>query len=166
VTNAPVRYTERLWPSAGVWLVVLLVAASAGLVVVKIAPAWASAGVALVCVAAAAWALVRSSARITVTDHELAASRASIPVALLGDVQVLDRPAFTALRGPQADVRAYLCQRGWIPQGVRVTIDDPNDPTPYWLLSSRQPHALAAAVERARGEAGGGSGQAHSRQTG
>jgi hypothetical protein len=166
VTNAPVRYTERLWPSPGVWLVVLLVAASAGLVVVKVAPVWASVAVALVCVAAAAWGLGRSSATIAVTDDELVAGRARIPVALLGDVQVLDRPAFTALRGPRSDVRAYLCQRGWIPQGVRVTIDDPQDPTPYWLLSSRRPQALAAALGRARGEAGGGSGQAHSRQTG
>lgn len=166
MTNTSGGYTERLWPSAGVWLVVLLVAASSGLVVVKVAPLWASAGVALLCVAAAAFGLVRSSVTVGVTDGELVAGRARIPVGLLGEVQVLGRTEFTALRGPQADVRAYLCQRSWIPRGVRVSVQDPQDPTPYWLLSSRQPKRLAAALDRARGEPGGASGQAHSRQTG
>jgi Protein of unknown function (DUF3093) len=166
VRSAPVRYTERLWPSVGVWLVVLMVAASGGLVVVKVASGWVSGAVALACVAAATWGLVRSSAAIVVTGDELVAGRARIPVKLLGEVHVLDRTDFAALRGPRADMRAYLCQRGWIPRGVRVGIADPQDPTPYWLLSSRHPTELAAALERARGERGEASGQAHSRQTG
>jgi len=166
VTDGQLGYSERLWPSAPVWLVVLLVAASGGLVVVKVAPLWLSALIALACIAVAAWALVRSSARVAVTGTELVAGRARIPLGLLGTIDVLDRAEFTALRGPDADVRAYLCQRSWIPRGVRVAVVDAHDPTPYWLLSSREPTKLAAAVERARGELGGTSDQAHSRHTG
>jgi hypothetical protein len=166
VTDGQVGYTERLWPSAPVWLVVLLVAASGGLVVVKVAPPLVSAVVALALMAAASWALVRSSALVAVAGGELVAGNARIPLSLLGEVDVLDRSEFTALRGPRADVRAYLCQRSWIPRGVRVTVVDPHDPTPYWLVSSREPTKLAAAVERARGELGGTSDQAHSRHTG
>lgn len=166
MTDGQLGYSERLWPSAPVWLVVLLVAASGGLVVVKVAPLWLSALIALACIAVAAWALVRSSARVAVTGTELVAGRARIPLGLLGEIDVLDHAEFTALRGPRADVRAYLCQRSWIPRGVRVAIVDPNDPTPYWLVSSREPTKLAAAVERARGELGGTSDQAHSRHTG
>jgi hypothetical protein len=29
---------------------------------------------------------------------------------------------------------------------VRVNLDDPNDPTPYWLVSTRQPNRLAEAL--------------------
>jgi hypothetical protein len=29
---------------------------------------------------------------------------------------------------------------------VKVLLDDPDDPTPYWLISSRHPRQLAAAV--------------------
>ena len=162
--------------SAWVWVAVLLVAASGGLVVVKVAPRWASLLVAAACVAVAAWALVRSSATVAIVGDELVAGRARIPVALLDTVEVLGSSEFAHLRGPGADARAYLCQRGWIPQGVRVEVADPQDPTPYWLVSSRQPNRLAAALEGARGEpAAGGSGdaagggasdQAHSRQTG
>lgn len=176
MTSPRTRYSERLWPSVWVWIAVLLVAASGGLVAVKVAPTWASVLVAAVCVAVAAWALVRSSATVAVLDDQLVAGRATIPVSLLGTIEVLDRPEFTRLRGPDADVRAYLCQRGWIPQGVRAEVVDPHDPTPYWLVSSRQPNRLAAALEGARdepvtgasGDAAGGdaSGQAHSRQTG
>ncbi|PID54264.1 MAG: hypothetical protein CSB46_03540 [Micrococcales bacterium] len=32
---------------------------------------------------------------------------------------------------------------------VRIGLDDPSDPTPYWLVSSRNPQALAAAVNEA-----------------
>jgi hypothetical protein len=166
VTDGQLGYSERLWPSPPVWLVVLLVAASGGLVVVKVAPLLLSALVALACMAVAAWALVRSSARVAVTGTELVAGRARIPLGLLGTIDVLDRAEFTALRGPHADVRAYLCQRSWIPRGVRVTVVDPHDPTPYWLVSSREPTKLAAALNRARGELGGTSDQAHSRHTG
>ena len=50
--------------------------------------------------------------------------------------------------GPRLDARAYLCLRGWIPTGVRIALADPQDPTPYWLLSTRRPEALAAALQQ------------------
>jgi hypothetical protein len=31
---------------------------------------------------------------------------------------------------------------------VRVDLEDPLDPTPYWLLSTRRPQELAAALAR------------------
>ena len=39
-----------------------------------------------------------------------------------------------------------------IGQGVIVEITDPQDPTPYWLLSSSSPQRLAAALEQAERE--------------
>jgi len=33
---------------------------------------------------------------------------------------------------------------------VRVPITDPADPAPYWLLSSRRPRELAAAINGSR----------------
>ena len=32
------------------------------------------------------------------------------------------------LRGPEIDPRAYLCQRGWLPRGVKVAVGDPLGP--------------------------------------
>jgi hypothetical protein len=36
---------------------------------------------------------------------------------------------------------------------VAVQLEDPEDDTPYWVVGSRRPEALAAALEQARGGA-------------
>lgn len=83
-------------------------------------------------------------------DDELHAGRAHISPEFLGEVEVLDRTAYREAMGPRADVRAWLATRPWIDTGVRVTIVDPADPHPYWLLGSRRPDRLAAAIEDLR----------------
>ena len=86
------------------------------------------------------------SARIVVTDEWLQAGRARIERRYLGKVEVLDVAQMRAIAGPQADARAFLALRPYLAVGVRITLDDPRDPTPYWLVSSRHPLALAAAL--------------------
>jgi hypothetical protein len=166
-------YRELLLPSWPVWATVIAVSGSLGLVFLKTSGALAALLVAGVVGALAVVALLRSSARIEVAGGELRAGRAHMPVSLLGRVRVVSAPRMAALRGPQADARAYLCQRAWIREGVLVENVDPADPVPYWLISSRTPQRLSAALLAAG--AGGpaqppskdpGQGQAHSRQTG
>lgn len=41
--------------------------------------------------------------------------------------------------------------RGYIPTAVRVEVTDPEDPTPYLYLSTRQPERLVAALRSAAG---------------
>jgi hypothetical protein len=38
--------------------------------------------------------------------------------------------------------------RPWVDGVVRVALTDPADPAPYWLVSTRRPEVLAAALER------------------
>jgi Protein of unknown function (DUF3093) len=149
--HAPL-HRERLWPSAGVWLGCCLVAAALGLTVLAVTSAAVAAAVSLAAVLITAAALAWTSAVVEVRDGQLRAGRARVPVSALGRVRVLDRTRMEALRGVEADVRAYLCQRGWVPGGVVVEVVDPDDPVPYWLISSRKPERLAAALERANGE--------------
>jgi Protein of unknown function (DUF3093) len=40
--------------------------------------------------------------------------------------------------------------RPYIATAVEITLNDPDDPVPYWLVSSRRPRAFAAAVNAAR----------------
>ena len=158
-------YAERLAPSAWVWVSALMVAASSGLVVLTTLGATVALVVAITAAALAAWALARSSVLIAVSAGELLAGRAHIPVSLLGSVRELNEVQMRALRGPRADARAYLCQRGWICAGVAITIADPGDIVPYWLLSSRRPAQLAAALRTAIAAEQPPPAQAHSRQT-
>ncbi len=83
-------------------------------------------------------------------DDELHAGRAHIAPEFLGEIEVLQPAAYREVLGPKADVRAWLATRPWIDSGVRVRIDDPSDPHPYWLLGSRRPERLAAAIEDLR----------------
>ena len=72
----------------------------------------------------------------------------------VGTVAVLDRVAFRTSLGPDADARAWLRTRPYVDGGVRVDVNDPGDPVPYWLVSCRRPEAVAAALGRPVGQTG------------
>jgi hypothetical protein len=72
-------------------------------------------------------------------------------------VTPLDVEATRLTAGRDADARAYLLLRPYLKRSVRVEITDPADPTPYWLVATRHPTQLAAALTtpangHARGE--------------
>ena len=47
--------------------------------------------------------------------------------------------------GPQLDPAAFIVTHGWVPEHVMLVLDDPEDPTPYWLIGSKNPEKLLAA---------------------
>ncbi|HEX5016171.1 MAG TPA: DUF3093 domain-containing protein [Actinomycetes bacterium] len=149
--SGSVTYRERLTPPWWGWLLAALWASTLGIAygyAITTLVGWLV-GVGLFLIAAAA--LVWMSAVIEVTGRELRAGRATLPGDSVGGVQVLDAEAARVKRGTGADSRAFILLRAWVPQAVVVTLDDPNDPTPYWYVSSRRPDDLAAAVERLAG---------------
>jgi hypothetical protein len=77
----------------------------------------------------------------------LRVGRAFVDPSHVGAAAALDRAAYRRRLGTEADARAYLLTRPYLDHGVVVTIDDPADPTPYWLISSRHPDALASALQ-------------------
>jgi hypothetical protein len=86
------------------------------------------------------------AARLVVADGEFQAARARIGVEHLGRAEALDAEATRLALGPDADARAFLVTRPYLKHSVRVAVTDPADPTPYWLVGSRRPEALAAAL--------------------
>jgi hypothetical protein len=86
------------------------------------------------------------SLRLAVRDGEFRAGRAHIALAYLGPAEALDAEATRFAMGPGADARAFLVMRPYLKRAVRVPVRDPADPTPYWLVGSRAPDALAAAL--------------------
>jgi Protein of unknown function (DUF3093) len=151
--HGPKPYRETLLPSWWLWTAVLAVAATVGLVFLPALGAVVALTTSGAAMAGGAAGLLLTSARIEVVGGRLRAGRASIEVEHLGRVKALAPDRVRALRGREADARAYLCQRSWIAGGVVVEITDPQDPTPYWLLSSNSPQRLVAALDQARGDA-------------
>lgn len=150
--DLPDTYRERLWPGLLGWSFVpgFAVFALIALLPVDLTAALVAAGVTA---AAAVVVAVRTSTVVGVHDGELHVGAAHIPVTLLGDGQTLGRDGVRAALGPGSDARAFVCVRGWIAGAVVLPVTDPQDPTPTWLVSSRRPAQLLAAVDGARGRA-------------
>ncbi|MDF9279154.1 DUF3093 domain-containing protein [Arthrobacter sp. EH-1B-1] len=140
-----VLYEEKLWPAPWIWMVV---AGAAVASVFTFIPISIEAGIVAAVVVAAVLTtlLVLSTPRIRVTAAELQVGKAQIERRYLGDVTAFTGADATAQRGTELHGRAYLCIRGWISPVVRITIEDAEDPTPYWLTSTRRPEQLKAAL--------------------
>lgn len=143
-------YRERLWAPWWLWIVAAAFAATFGIAfAVPLGAAWGL-GVLLAAEGIVAAALGGMSVLVEVRDHQLVAGRARLPLSSIGRVTALDAAEARTLRGVGADPRAFLVLRGWVSTAVRVDLDDPADPTPYWYVSTRRPDRLAAALDGRR----------------
>ncbi len=95
--------------------------------------------------------LVISAPLIEVTPGQVRVGPARIPAELVGECTAFTGEEARAQRGPQMDMRAWLCIRGWIKPVVKMQIADPLDPAPYWLVSTRRPGDFIDAVTASRG---------------
>ncbi|MFC6017133.1 DUF3093 domain-containing protein [Plantactinospora solaniradicis] len=91
--------------------------------------------------------------RVAVRDGELLVDDARLPVEFVADAIALDVAGRREVLGVGADPLAFVVQRPWVPGAVQVVLDDPADPTPYWVVSSRHPVRLAEAILAARDSA-------------
>jgi hypothetical protein len=124
-----------------------MLVASLWLAVVVAVPGPAAWAITAVAMALLALGLVSfGSARISVSDGVLRAGRAHIAAAHVGTVTALDADETRRTAGRDADARAYLLLRPYLKRAVRVQINDPQDPTPYWLVSTRHPDELARVL--------------------
>ncbi|MBT2468866.1 DUF3093 domain-containing protein [Streptomyces sp. ISL-66] len=150
---SPAHHDERLTAPASWWGIAALTGLACALMLLPLGTMPLLAG--LVGGTALTGLLVSSygSQRVRVVGGALAAGDARIPVAALGDPEVLDAEEARAWRTYKADTRAFMLMRGYVPTAVRVEVTDPADPTPYVYVSTREPQALAAAIRAAQAEA-------------
>lgn len=146
-----VTYRERLLPSAWVYLAVGFLIPATLLVFVPIS--WVAGVVAATLLfGGVVLALIASSPVLEVGGGQFRAGRARIPLRYTAEPEGFRGEAATAARGTDLDARAWLCLRGWIDPVVRVRITDPDDPAPYWVVSTRHPDRLVAALTSAGAE--------------
>ncbi|MEU6509641.1 DUF3093 domain-containing protein [Streptomyces sp. NPDC046942] len=143
-------YEERLTAPRSWWFVSFLVGVSFALILLPFGTLPLLGGLVGGTAAAAVVASAYGSPRIRVVGDALIAGEAKIPVAALGESEVLDPEEARAWRTYKADTRAFLLLRAYIPTALRVEVTDPEDPTPYLYLSTREPERLAAAIDAAR----------------
>lgn len=149
VTSSPAAYDERLRVPLRWWVQATMLVASLWLAVIVATPARAAWLLTAIAAAVAVGLLLSwGSARVRVSEGWLRAGRASIEGRHLTSVTALDAEETRRTSGVDADARAYLLLRPYLKRSVKVHLSDPRDPTPYWLLSTRRPEQLAAALTR------------------
>jgi hypothetical protein len=146
-TAAPVAYAEQLRAPWWMWPVAL---GTAGLLAAEIwmgsdgVRAWVPFAVLLPLSLIWPWWLGRI--RVAVTAQEFQADDARLPVSAISDVLALDADGKREVLGVGGHPLAFVIQRPWIGGAVQVMLDDPADPTPFWVISSRHPVELATAL--------------------
>jgi hypothetical protein len=95
-----------------------------------------------------------SRIRVSVADGVFHVDDAQIPVTYLTEINILEGESKRQVLGALADPMAFVVQRPWVGRAVRLVLDDPDDPTPYWVVSTRHPEKLATAIVAARQRAG------------
>ena len=144
-----IHYRERLWPAPWLFISTALVIPASLLVFL---PINTTVGiiVAIVLYLGCVGLLLLGSPVVELNDEQLVAGKARLPLALVGSVAQFSGYEARMERGQRLDARAYLLIRGWVDPVVRVEVDDAADPTPYWLVSTRNPSELAKALEASR----------------
>jgi hypothetical protein len=98
----------------------------------------------------AAFLLNWGRATIEVTGGELRVGADVLSLADAGEVRALGEAQARALRGPRADPRAYMLIRPYLRDAVYIQVTGREPAHPYWLIGTRRPTELAAAIESSR----------------
>jgi len=141
-------YRERLSPSLWALVAAAVCAPMAALTLTPIDQTLALVVGVLVGIAVVV-ALVAAAPVVEVRDGVLHAGVARIPVDLLGEPETFTGPEAREVRGPLLDPRSFVLLRGGVDGLVRVPVLDEDDPAPAWIISTRTPDRLAAAIRRA-----------------
>lgn len=147
---APAAHDERLTAPPSWWLLAALTGVSVALTLLPLGTLPMLAGLVAGGALAAAAVSAYGSVRVRVVAGSLVAGDARIPLSALGEARALDAEEARAWRTHRADPRAHMLLRGYVPTAVRVEVTDPEDPTPYVYLSTREPVALVRALGAAR----------------
>ncbi|SDL74751.1 Protein of unknown function [Tessaracoccus oleiagri] len=147
-TFAFVTYEERVPAPALWWVIGLGMVASISIAVLAYVDLWVGLLFSLFAVAAVVVGLLSYTLRITVADGVLTVGRNRLEGEYVGEVAALRGPDADRILGPGADQRNFLATRPYLRDVVRIDLADPADPHPSWLVGTRRPDELAAAVRR------------------
>lgn len=145
----PARYYERLAVPASWWLLGAGFTLAVGWAFFVATPLAATVVATAVTGVLVALGLVRYGGIVVAVDQDgLTAGRAHLPWPCVGAATPLDPAATRAVLGREADARAYLMTRAYCRSAVKVMVEDASDPTPYWVVSTRRPQALATRLNQ------------------
>ncbi|CAB0603947.1 hypothetical protein FRC0129_01416 [Corynebacterium diphtheriae] len=149
--DTSVIYSEKQWVPWHWWLLgAFVVALITAQLAMNRSALWLYAPAVLL-TAVAVWVLLSlSKTRIAVeVDPDgtrwLVAGDANLPDSVVSRSMMVPATAKRNAMGRQLDPSAFVVSHEWVPEMVMLVINDDDDPTPYWLVSSKDPETLLHA---------------------
>nr|WP_246372312.1 DUF3093 domain-containing protein [Gordonia humi] len=143
-------YTERLTAPWWWWLIGAVLTAVLGyeirLAAYHQAWSWAAFPVLAILIGWGIWSMGRPKVAVD-ADGAVHANKAVLPREVIARGAAIAPSAKSAAMGRQLDPAAYVMHHAWIKSMVLLVLDDPDDPTPYWLISTRHPEKVLAALQ-------------------
>jgi hypothetical protein len=141
-----IKFFEQLSWGFGVWSFIAMLCLSIYLSI------WAPLGnltaimVTAISLCAAFALSIKMRTTIYVTNQMLHVNKAKIDLKYIKSATALTPVEYKKMIGVAADPAAFLAINFWVKSGVKVELKDKKDPTPYWLISSRNPKKLVKAL--------------------
>ena len=73
---------------------------------------------------------------IEVTESSISVAGCLLERDYIREIVALDNQEMKIERSTRLNSLAFLAIRFWVRGGMKIILDDPRDPTPYWLVSS------------------------------
>jgi hypothetical protein len=149
-------YRERLRVPLAWWLLALPIVLIFGATLFAgLAEPWPIIIMAGLAAGCAALLITMGLGTVEIRDGALRAGDAVLPLTAVSEVVSLDEKQTARMRGPRADPAARLYSRPYLKQSVYLAVNHSSPvAAPYWLIGTRHPAELIAAVERCRLQAG------------
>nr|WP_041631127.1 DUF3093 domain-containing protein [Corynebacterium terpenotabidum] len=104
--------------------------------------------VGILALVAVVWSLIYASRNRVIVERDsrgetwLRVGDASLPRSAVSRTVSVPPTARRAAMGRQLDPAAFVVHRTWIPAMAMFILDDEDDPTPYWLISTAEPETV------------------------
>jgi hypothetical protein len=141
-------FRERLWPSVGQWVFVLVMTSSLGIAYGRAYGNDLGLMVGIAATILLGIGIVVNTPLIQIDELNFRVGRARLPLQFVGEIQKLDDQQSRRARSTDANSNAHFQLRGGIKNTVIVEVTDPQDPHPYWQVSTRKPDELIVALQK------------------
>ncbi len=85
---------------------------------------------------------------IDLDQFGLSVNDIELPNRNIGQVELVPAEDAFRARGTDLNPAAFTKFQSSVRTMLRIEVTDPDDPTPYWLISTRNPEALKALIEQ------------------
>ena len=146
-SDSTVLYKERVLPSLAFFLALLFLPLATIAVILPFSNV-----LAIICgilsYILATVIIWRLAPLISINQDSLRVGKALIEVNYLGAVSVVESQQAFVERGRNLNPKAYTRFQIGVNQLVKIDIQDEADPTPYWLVSTRNPELVKSFIQK------------------